>query len=97
VPPPKYRDTEASKHKSYLDADLDPVPDRRGISMNDAKRRVEKRVQNPVHDVTAEDRDLSLDKAIPQVSAAIDAQVDRHDASNDFIKEELHLAPLTQA
>jgi hypothetical protein len=35
-------------------------------------------------------RDFSLDKAIPQFAAAIEAQIDCDDASDDFIKEKLH-------
>ena len=31
-----------------------------------------------------------LDKAIPKLAAAIDAQVKRDDASDDFINEKLH-------
>jgi len=35
-------------------------------------------------------RDFSLDKAMPQFAAAIEAQIDCDDASGDFIKEKLH-------
>ena len=35
-------------------------------------------------------RDFSLDKAMPQFAAAIDAQIDCDDASYDFIKEKPH-------
>jgi hypothetical protein len=35
-------------------------------------------------------RDFSLDKAIPQFAAAIEAQIDGDDASDDFIKEKPH-------
>jgi hypothetical protein len=34
--------------------------------------------------------DLSLDKAIPFFAVAIDAQIDRDDASDDFIQEKMH-------
>jgi len=34
LPPPKYRNKEASNQASYLDAHFNPVPDRRGISIN---------------------------------------------------------------
>src|SRR5262249_21832894 len=44
-PPPKYRNKEASNQETYLDADLYPVPDRRGISMNKPLRPV---YQQPV-------------------------------------------------
>jgi hypothetical protein len=44
----------------------------------------------PVQKIIIEVRDLSLDQATPQFAAAIDAQIDRDDASDDFIKEELH-------
>jgi hypothetical protein len=90
VPPPEYRNAEASKHETDLDGDLYPVPDRRGVSLNDAKRRVQKRAQNRIYDVTAEDPDFSLDKAVPQLAVAIDAQIDGDDASHNFIKKKLH-------
>jgi len=35
-------------------------------------------------------RDFSLGKAIPQFAAAIEAQIDCDDASDDFIKEKPH-------
>jgi hypothetical protein len=38
IPPPKYRNKEACNQETYLDADLYPVPDRRGISMNNPMR-----------------------------------------------------------
>jgi hypothetical protein len=34
LPPPKYRNKEACSQDHYLDAHLNPVPDRRGISMS---------------------------------------------------------------
>ena len=40
LPPPKYRNTEASDQGDYLEADLYPVPDRRGISMSNHFRPV---------------------------------------------------------
>jgi hypothetical protein len=33
MPPPKYRNKEARNQERYLDADLYPVRDRRGLSM----------------------------------------------------------------
>jgi hypothetical protein len=86
--PAKYRNTEASDQGGYLEADLYPVLDRRGIPMSDPIRPVEKQ---PVQKVTTSVvRDFSLDEALPQSAAAIDAQIDRDDASDDFIKEKLH-------
>jgi hypothetical protein len=90
MPPPEYRNAEASEHKTDLDGDLYPVPDRRSVSMNDAKRRVQKRAQNRIDNVTAEDPDFPLDKAAPQLAIAIDAQIDGDDASENFIKKKLH-------
>jgi hypothetical protein len=46
--------------------------------------------EQPTYNVIIEVRDFSLNKAIPQFAAAIDAQIDCDDASDDFIKEELH-------
>jgi hypothetical protein len=82
LPPPKYRNNEACDQGDYLEADLYPVPDRRGISVSNPIR--------PVQNITIEVRDFSLDKAMPQFAAAIDAQIDRDDASDDFINEKLH-------
>ena len=88
MPPPEYRDTEASDQRDHVQADLDPVPDWGGISMRNPARRVEKQ---PVQKITIEAvRDFSLDKAIPYSAAAIDAQIDPDDTSDNFIKEKLH-------
>jgi hypothetical protein len=46
--------------------------------------------EQPIYKIIIEVRDLSLDKAMPQFAAAIDAQIDCDDASDDFIKEKLH-------
>jgi hypothetical protein len=90
VPPPKYRNREASSQDRYLDADGYPVRDRRGISMNDQTRRVSKRVQNPVDHIGVKGLDFPLGKAEPNFANGIDGQIDRDDASDDFIKEKLH-------
>ncbi|MEH2567306.1 hypothetical protein [Bradyrhizobium sp. AZCC 2289] len=88
MPPPEYRNTEASDQGDYLEADLYPVPDRGGISMRNPARRVE---NQPVQKITAAVvRGFSLDKAIPYFAVAVDAQIDRDDASDNFIKEKLH-------
>jgi hypothetical protein len=88
MPPPVYRNNEASDQGDDLEADLYPVPDRGGISISNPARRVEKQ---PVQKITIEGvRDFSLDKAIAYSAAAIDAQIDRDDASDNFIKEKLH-------
>jgi hypothetical protein len=90
VPPAKYRNKEAPDERGNLEADCYPVPDRRGIPMSNPNRRVQKRVQNPVYRIRTPGRDLSLGKAMPQFAVAIEAQIDRDDASDDFIKEKLH-------
>ena len=59
-----------------------PVPDRRGISLSNPIR--------PVQKIIVEVRDFSLDKAIPKFAAAIETQIDGDDASDDFIKEKPH-------
>jgi hypothetical protein len=88
VPPPEYRNTEASDQGDDLEADLHPVPDRGGISMRNPARRVE---NQPGQKITvAVVHDFSLDKAIPYSAVAIDAQIDRDDASDNFIKQKLH-------
>jgi hypothetical protein len=46
--------------------------------------------EQPTYNVIIEVRDFSLNKAIPQFAAAIDAQIDCDDASDDFIKKEMH-------
>jgi hypothetical protein len=90
VPPAKYRNNEATDQGDHLEAHYDPVPDRRGIPMSNPNRRVLKKIQNPIYGVRTVGRDLSLGKAIPQLAVAIDAQIDRDDASDDFIKKKLH-------
>jgi hypothetical protein len=87
VPPPKYRNTEASSQHDDPEADLYPVLDRRGISTNRPIRPV---YEQRIYKIIIEVRDFSLDKAMPQLAAAIDTQIDRDDASDDFIKEKLH-------
>jgi hypothetical protein len=82
LPPPKYRNKDACNQDNDLDANLYPVPDRRGISMNNPTR--------PDQNITIEVRDFSLDKAIPKFAAAIETQIDCDDASDDFIKEKPH-------
>jgi hypothetical protein len=82
MPPPEYRNHEACDHRDDLEADLYPVKDRRGISMSNPIR--------PVQQIIIEIPDFSLDKAIPQPAAPIEAQIDRDDASDDFIKEKPH-------
>ena len=57
------------------------------ISMSNNSRPV---YEHPIYKIIIEKRDFSLNKAIPQFAAAIDAQIDGDDASDDFIKEELH-------
>jgi hypothetical protein len=87
LPPPKYRNNEACHQRNCHEADLHPVPDRRGISMSNKIRPVQK----PAEKITIfHVRDFSLDEAIPQSAAAIDTQIERDDASDDFIKEEPH-------
>jgi hypothetical protein len=87
VPPPKYRNTEASSQHDDPEADLYPVLDRRGISTNRPIRPV---YEQRIYKIIIEVRDFSLDKAMPQLATAIDTQIDRDDASDDFIKEKLH-------
>ena len=55
--------------------------------MNNNSRPV---YEKPVYKIIIPVRDLSLGKAIPQFAAAIDAQIDCDDASDDFIKEKMH-------
>jgi hypothetical protein len=45
---------------------------------------------HPVEKTRIEIRDFPLGKAIPYSAPAIDAQIDRYDARDDFIKEGLH-------
>jgi hypothetical protein len=88
MPPPEYCNNEACDEGEYLEADLYPVPDRGGISMSNPARPVENQpLQNiSIHVV----HDFSLDEAIPDLAVAIDTQIDRDDASDDFIQEKLH-------
>jgi hypothetical protein len=58
--------------------------------MNNQIRRVLKRVEKPVHHIGIEGLDFPLGKAEPEFAAGIDAQIDRDDAGDDFIKEKLH-------
>ena len=90
MPPAKYRNNEACDQGGCLEAHYDPVPDRRGIPKSNPKRRVLKQVQNPVYRIRTVGRDFSLGEAMPQLAVAIDTQIDRDDASDDFIKEKLH-------
>jgi hypothetical protein len=43
--------------------------------------------EQPIYKIIIEVRDFSLNKAMPQFAAAIDAEIDCDDASDDFIKE----------
>lgn len=83
MPPSKYRNKQACNQAGDLDADFYPVADRRGVAMSDTMRP-------PVQKIRVEIRDFSLGKAMPQLAAAIDAQIDCDDASDDFIKERPH-------
>ena len=85
--PAEYRDEQASKEHEYPKADLYPVPDRGGISLGNHLRPVD---EQPVYEVVIEVRDFSIREAVPQLAAAIDAQIDGDDTGEDFIKEELH-------
>jgi hypothetical protein len=76
LPPPKYRNKEASNQANYLDAHFNPVPDRRGISMNST-------IRPPVEKIGIEDRDFSLGEAMPQFAEAIETQIDCDDACGD--------------
>jgi hypothetical protein len=88
MPPPEYRNTEASYQGDDLEADLYPVTDRGCVSMSNPARRVEKQ---PVQKITiGHVHDFSLDKTVPYSAAAINAQIDRDDAGDNFIKEKLH-------
>jgi hypothetical protein len=88
-PPPKCRNKEARNRETYLEGDLHPVPDRRGISVSNPIR-IRPPAQKKVQKIRIEVRDFSLDKAQPQFAAAIEAQIDCDDTSDDFIKEKLH-------
>jgi hypothetical protein len=55
--------------------------------MNKAVRPVKKQ---PIQQASIVVRDFSLGEAVPYFAPAIDAQIDRHDASDDFVKEQLH-------
>jgi hypothetical protein len=88
VPPPKYRNNEAGDQGEYLEADLYPVPDRGGVSIRNPARRAENQPVQPI--ATDVVHGFSLDQAIPYIAIAIDAQIDRDDARDNFIKEKLH-------
>jgi hypothetical protein len=81
LPPPKYRYKEARNQERCLDADLYPVPNRRGISVSDAVR--------PVQKTGIEVRDFSLDRPCQSLRLQFEEQTDCHDASDDFIEEKL--------
>jgi hypothetical protein len=83
LPPPKYRNNEASNQASHLDSHFNPVPDRCGVSVNGT-------IRPPVEKIRIEDRDFSLGKAMPQIADAIETQIDCDDARDDFIKEKPH-------
>lgn len=67
-------------------AHFHPVPDRRGVPLKDLPRPV----QQPDHEIRTESPDFPLGIAIPQHAAAIDAQIDRDDASDDLTQEKPH-------
>jgi hypothetical protein len=46
--------------------------------------------EQPIYKIIIPVRDLSLNKAIPQFAAAIEAQIDCDNASDDLIKKKLH-------
>jgi hypothetical protein len=83
LPPPKYRNKEACNQEHYPETDLYPVLDRRGISMSNP-------IRASVYKIRSVKPNFSLDKAIPQLAAAIDAQINCDDASDNFIKEKPH-------
>jgi hypothetical protein len=87
MPPSKYRNKEARNQRKYLEPDLYPVLDRLGISMSNQIRPVYKPVQ-PI--AVGHIPGFSLDKATPQLAPKHDAQIDRDDAGDDFIKKKLH-------
>src|SRR5580704_507894 len=80
--PSKYRNSEACNQDNRLDDDLCPVLDRLTISTNNPLRPACKR--------RIEVRDFSFDKTIPKFTAAIEAQIDCDDTSDDFIKKKMH-------
>jgi hypothetical protein len=47
-------------------------------------------IRPPVEKIRIEEGDFFVDEAIPELAAAIDAQVNCDDASDDFINEKLH-------
>jgi hypothetical protein len=67
-----------------LEADCYPVTNWRGVSKDKPVRPVEK---HPVDKAAIEVCDFPLGKATPKPLPAIDAQIDRHDSSDNFIKE----------
>ncbi|MGY8677462.1 hypothetical protein Q2941_06560 [Bradyrhizobium sp. UFLA05-153] len=90
--PAEHCNAGASKQAECLQAHFQPVLDRSGISMNNPLRQACKTVYNHVQNTSTmrASRDLSLDKARPHCAEAIDAKIDCDDASDDFIKKELH-------
>jgi hypothetical protein len=61
-PPPEYRNNNACNHDVDPDADLYPVPDRRGISLSNPLRPV---YEKPVQNIIVEVSDFSPDQAVP--------------------------------
>ena len=89
VKPAEDRNDDACNQGENLRADGQPVPDRRDISFKSPFRRG---CEQPVHNVaTAKEVGNSpLGKAGPERAAAIEAQIDGDDPSENFIKEKLH-------
>jgi hypothetical protein len=85
-PPPEDRNDEARREAHGLVAHFHPVGDRRGVPLDHLARPV----QQPVHKIGTESPDFPLRIAVPQHAAAIDAQIDLDDASNDLTQEEPH-------
>jgi hypothetical protein len=85
--PAKYCNKETSQQAKYPDAYCYPVPDRRGISMN---KPVRPAYEKPAQKIRIEVRDFSLDEAMPQHAARIDAQIECDDAGDDLVKEKPH-------
>jgi hypothetical protein len=82
VKPPEYRNNQACDQRDHIEAHCHPVTDRHFVSL-----------KNPgftVQNIFTLELGFSFDKAIPESAAAIDAKIDRDDASDNFIKEELH-------
>jgi hypothetical protein len=83
VPPAKYRNNGECNQAERLTADQHPVPDRRGISMNNVMRIPDKKLRVDV-------LDFSRGQAIAQQLVAIEEQIDRDATGDDFMKEKLH-------